>query len=217
MGLDIEVGMLADMAENDEEGREYIETQFAQINTFLATCDLPAHNEPEKVPDVLSYGMWGYSGIHYLRRIAAHIAETGILPGPGDDDSADDPILEKYYADQGSNPTRFRHLILHSDAEGYYLPIRFDEVLFPPEESDIDGDGMIGSSYQLLAECEELAKLLSIPTDIDPESDEVWDAADAQAENDITWKKYGVESFVCLRLLHAAKYSIETGAAVVFC
>ncbi len=219
MGLALEVGILADLRENDEEGFEDFKKQFDFINDFLQANGLPLHAEPLGLSEeeILSYDMWGYSGLHYLRRVAAIVAETGKMPEPGDDNAADDPILQKYYANQGSDQKRFAHFIIHSDAEGYYLPIRFDDVLFPPEDSEIDGDGMIGSSYRLLEECGELAKLLEVPLDIDPESDEVWLAADAQGESDVTWKKYGIESFVCLRLISAAKYSIETGAAIVFC
>lgn len=218
MGLAIEVGILADLRENDEDGFAEYENQFRLINEFLAASGLPQHTDPLELSEeqVLSFEMWGYSGLHYLRRIAAHVAETGMLPPPGDDDSSDDPILQKFYAKEDLDNAKFGHLLLHSDADGYYLPIPFNDVLFAPDDLGIDGD-MVGSSYQLLAECEELAELLEIPPDLDPESDEVWDAADAQGEGEIKWKKYGVESFVCIRLIHAARYSIETGAAIVFC
>lgn len=42
----------------------------------------------------------------------------------------------------------FDHLIVHSDAQGYYLPIEFDEVLFPPSDLAIPG-GMVGSAQRL--------------------------------------------------------------------
>ncbi|MGI5156389.1 hypothetical protein [Microbispora sp. CA-102843] len=31
------------------------------------------------------------------------------------------------------------------------------------------------------------------------------------------WRRYGVESFTCLQLTAAARHSIATGAAIVFC
>lgn len=218
MGLAIEVGILADLRENDEDGFEEFDKQFKLINKFLTANGIPAYTEPIEIgEEVLSFEMWGYSGLHYLRRFAAILAATGEMPTPGNDDAADDPILQKYYANNGSTSEKYKHLIIHSDAEGYYLPIDFSDVLFPSDEWEIDGDGMIGSSYRLLEECEELAKYLELPTDIDPESDDVWDSADAQGEGDLIWKRYGVESFVCLRLLLAAKFSIRTGSAIVFC
>ncbi|MFL5242013.1 MAG: hypothetical protein ACJ8FY_07885 [Gemmataceae bacterium] len=105
----------------------------------------------------------------------------------------------------------------HSDAEGYYLPQDFPKVLFPPEDLEIPG-GMVGSSVRLHDECKRLANWLQLPLDLDPEAEEVWEAAfDKQGEEDEVWHRYGIESFVCLRLYAASKHSMEHGAAIVFC
>jgi hypothetical protein len=87
---------------------------------------------------------FGYSGLHYLRRIAAHLALRGALPAPGDDGASDDPVLAEYFTRATEEPRglrrffgrpkrprlRFDPLILRSDAEGFYLPIDFTDVLF---------------------------------------------------------------------------------------
>ncbi len=52
--------------------------------------------------------------------------------------------------------------------------------------------------------------------DLDPDSEEIVDAADAETPAPEGWQRYGVESYVCLQLLHAAKLSISTGAAIAF-
>ncbi len=97
MGLSVEVGILADLKEADEEGCGRFREEFARLSGFLKDCGLPEHNEPEDCP-VYSGDMFGYSGLHYLRRIDAHIAASGTsgtLPSPGDDRAADDPVPNK--------------------------------------------------------------------------------------------------------------------------
>jgi len=75
---------------------------------------------------------------------------------------------------------------------------------------------MVGSSPRLLEECQRLASELKLPLDLDPEAREVYALVESQGMGDTTWKRYGMESFSCLRLYRAATHSIKTGAAVVF-
>ena len=174
MGLAIEVGYLADMKENDAEGEEHFRDDLNRLNRFLTSRGLPAHAEPEACP-VYSCEMYGYSGLHYLRRIAAHLDLRGALPTPGDQDASEDSVLLEYFKlaerpQQGflgrilrrlAKPRTFDHLILHSDAEGYYLPLDFASVLFPPGDLKIPG-AMIGSSLRLREECLRLASALRV-------------------------------------------------------
>jgi hypothetical protein len=230
MGLTIEVGYLRDMKENDEEGVQWFNEEMEKINGILRQLKLPEHKESDKA-DIWSFDMFGYSGLHYLRRIAAHIDNSGALPSPGDADSSKDNILEMYFEDylqpekkslfslfskSKKRKGAFDHLIIHSDADGYYLPVDFQEVIIPPENLKIPG-GMIGSSVQLIKELEKIANVLELPEDLDPEDEEVWEAADAQGESNIKWKKYGVESYTCLGLLKASRLSIRNNTAIVFC
>lgn len=216
MGLGVEVGIMADLLENDDESFEYYEEQFAAINELLDERGLPQHSEPSQVSEVVSYDMWAYSGLQYLRRFAAHIADSGTIPSPGDEKASIDPILQKYIQADEPVKCRFQHLLQHSDIDGYYIPIDLKEVIFLPEDSEITG-GILGSSQQLLAECKELAKELKLPEDIDPDGDEIWDAAEKQASDDeVFWKRYGVESFTCARLMQAARVSVDTKSAIIF-
>ena len=228
MGLSIEVGILADLKENDPEGGVHFRNEFQLLNRYLGTRGLPAHNEPDTC-DVWSCAMYGYSGLHYLRRIAAHYDLKATLPLPGDTNSSEDPILQQYYRDferpragiigklfgTGRRKRSFDHLIIHSDAEGYYIPQDFPDVLIPGKDVPIAG-GIVGSSHRLLSECQRLAEFLGLPRDIGEESEELWSAVESQGEGDIQWKRYGIESFSCVRLKAAAQRSIETGAAIVF-
>src|SRR5688572_505740 len=67
MGLSLEVGILADLKEHDPEGAQQFREEFETLNRFLASEGLPPHHEPESC-EVWSGDMWGYSGLHYLRR-----------------------------------------------------------------------------------------------------------------------------------------------------
>ncbi|WP_038158569.1 hypothetical protein [Verrucomicrobium sp. BvORR106] len=219
MGLSIEVGIVTDLLEHDEEGAEYFVEQFSTLSRYLATVGLRPHVDPEDV-EVWSCDMYGYSGLHYLRRFAAHVHYGLKLPSPGDDHASKDPMLARYYADfdrraANGTPGSFDHLILHSDAEGYYLPQDFEAVLIPGADFPVAG-GMVGSSHRLLEETLRLATLLELPLDLDPEDDRVFMAADSQGTGATLWERYGRESFSCLRLHHAAGHSIATGAAIVF-
>lgn len=205
MGLSIQVGGFED------DGWEMYEL----LSKALVEAGLPSHNEPRGLGNdgVFSCQMWGYSGLHYLRRLAAYIAQGKAVPSPGDDDSSEDAVLQDYYDLMAPG---FEHLVLHSDAEGFYAPIDFAEVIFPDDEIGIPG-GMVGSSVRLLEECKRLANWLEMPFDLDPESEDVWEAADDPPADSPKWKKFGVESFSCIRLIRACEASIKTGAAIVFC
>lgn len=230
MGLSLAVGILADLKKADEEGFLHFQAEFAKINEALRTAGLPPYQEPVEIRKDYSGYMYGYSGLHYLRRIAAHLWAGRGLPEPGDDSSGKDPIMRKYYDRLGDPPAsflagllgrkrpvapRFDHLMFHSDAEGFYIPVRFTEVIYPDAKLAIAG-GMIGSSPVLKGECEALARALELPLDLDPESEEVWGATESQGKGDTKWKKYGIESFTCLRLWQASRVSVEQGAAIVF-
>jgi hypothetical protein len=225
VGLSISVGLGTEVREEgDDETLAYLEDQFEVINDLLESFGLPPHREPYELEadQTLSLDTFGYSGIYHLRRVAAHLALGQELPPPGDEGASSDPVLADYYelydahlAEGKAAAMRFQHLIIHSDVEGFYLPIDFPEVIHADPSLEVSGD-MIGSTQRLLAECLELAAALELPDDLDPESDEIWEAAESQGEGEAKWQRYGVESHTCLALIRACRASVETGAAVVF-
>lgn len=224
MGLALCVGVPSEIRESDPEYIAYFEEQVEAINGVLESFGLPEHREPFDVEDERTFEceMYGFTGLHYLRRLGAHLALGRTLPEPGDDDAARDPVLSDYYrifdasfARGESSGIPFQHLIVHGDAEGYYLPVEFDDVIIPDPSLEIAG-GMLGSSHALLRECRELAQALELPEDLSVEDQRLWLAPDTQGEGETKWEQYGVESFTCLRLIRACEASIETGAAVVF-
>lgn len=230
MGLSLCIGILADLRENDLEGYEYYSNQFELLNEYLRRIGLPIHNEPESC-EIMGWEMYGYSGLHYLRRLAAHFDLTGNLPEPGDNKSSNDEILNNYYRLSEERYTesseklyvsaskyrfKFDHLINHSDCDGFYLPLTFENVLCPEPELELEG-GTIGSSIKLLQECKLLSSLLQIPSSVDENSVELWESADAQGKSAVRWQKYGIESFTCVNLISACTKSIENKSAMIFC
>jgi hypothetical protein len=217
MGLGLEVGILADLKKADAEGFAYYKKQFRILNQVLSAAGLRKHVEPEELDEVFSRGMYGYSGVHYLRRVAAHLALGRPIPAPGDQAAADDPILQRHYWDgfSAGEHLKYQHLIIHSDAEGFYVPINFERALLATDDIKLLG-GMLGSTQQLQAECRELAGILGVPAGMDAEADKMMSAIATQGQGRERWRRYAVETFTCLQLLAACDASLRTQAAIVF-
>jgi hypothetical protein len=232
LGLSLSVGYLADVVSGDPTGSSEASGYFLRLNDALVAAGYKPHSEPIELGESLRYScdMWGYSGLHHLRRIAAHAALGLPMPAPVEKNATEDPILKRYYTEVTQPPglvarlfrsrsvnwLRYEHLIVHSDAEGYYVPQDFPRVIFPAESLKIPG-AMIGSVPRLQEECRALAKLLEIPDGLDAESDDVLEAAENPDSGAARWQRYGIESFSCIRLLAACQASSNTGAAIVFC
>jgi hypothetical protein len=239
MGLTVAVGMLAqDKAELDPDEFEDFRKPYDKLNDLLRQCGLPAHVEPEELPEEAIYegAMIGYGGLHSLRRLAAHWSLHGSLPEPdrGQPAAENDPSVAQLYSvfersdfrsrrkgilDRilGRRPM-FPHLLLHSDAEGFYVPLEFDDVLFEAGADPNSGlGGMVGSSVRLLEECETLAGLIDLPPDIDPEDDRLIETIDEAPADGPLWRQYGREAFGLARLITACRLSVTHKACVVFC
>jgi hypothetical protein len=212
MGLNMVVGVLADA---DEEYAEMVRTDFTDIGELLERAGAGRWAEPatERVTD---FDMWGYSGLHTVRRLAVHLGASGRLPEPLTDAhrATDDALLIGAYAAAPPNPPGpFDHLIYHSDCEGYYVPIGFEHVIVDERAPG----GYLGSSVRLLEETRRIAQALGLPDDLDAHSEEVFEAADGETPATEGWQRYGVEAYVCLQLLRAAELSVATGSAIAFC
>jgi len=212
------VGVLAELKGTDAEPSvsTYYGEQFEIINKILRAEGLAEHVEPLEPEETFSCQMYGYSGLHYLRRVAAHLALGRRVPPPGDGDAAKDPILYQEYwrrYEAGERLT-YEHLIVHSDAEGFYVPVDFER---PRDLSSLKLAGdIVGSVQRLQAECTDLAGALDMPTAMNHEAEELWEAIETQGLGELRWQQYGVETFSCLRLLAACGVSLRTGAAIVF-
>ena len=160
MGLAVGVGVLADLNANDEDGAGWLRERLGKVNRVLADNNLPTHTEPKELPALRSrapIGSFPYSFLHYLRRFAAHVwAKPGWKPEPfpEDEDPARDPLVTDEMAMLSS------HLLCHSDAEGYYVPIDFEDPIFA--ETDMVPGGMLGSSYGLMRELVAVVPALGV-------------------------------------------------------
>jgi len=213
MGLAISVGVFADLLIHDTEGAEWMAEGLAAANRLLASNGLPSHDEPRTLPKMASRAALRslpYSFIHHLRRAYAHCVNTPgwiAAPWPPGDDPTHDPVLD-------AETTMFSsHLLCHSDAEGYYLPIDFKEVLFAEADDHELPGGMLGSSYRLRDELVRVAPSLGIELQGHVLSD-----AEAARIGRLTLKDEGLyrELASWLALYEAARLSIEHGPAIVF-
>jgi hypothetical protein len=238
--LDLTVGLLASAVEQaDDESVTNVKKGFAELNAVLRDAGLPPHCEPSNLAGQSAFEaqMWGYGGLHNVRRLAAHFAyERELAPPRGYvvEANTTDPHLARFYEEhtraafgrpglldrilgRGSDMPPFEHLIMHSDCEGFYLPRRLERVVIDRESSQRQGvGGFVGSYVQLLDECKILAQLIDLPTNIDPEAEELWEAAETPAAEGPLWQQYGIEAFCLSRLIRGCELSIETGAALVF-
>ena len=229
MGLTLVVGFLSELSEIDPEGLQARQDELAQLNTFLAQAGLPRHEEPPDCP-VWSCDMLGYYGLHALRRVAAHLFFRGQVPPDVEHVGFDeDPLEKRYYEDHFGKPglvrrllgrkprrsDRFEHLMVHGDAEGYYLPADFARVLFPADSLGIAG-GCVGSVPRLQMECRELAGEIGIPDGLNLDSTDLEAAIESAGEAANGWRAHAISTYSCLALLEACDASLRTGAAIVF-
>lgn len=162
MGLAISVGALTELQqEEDTEGVEFISTAFETANALLKQAGLPQHTEPADLPELQSRTVvdsFPYSFVHYLRRAYAHAvldAQWRATPLPEGEEPSEDSVLDE------AQDMFDSHLICHSDCEGFYFPLVFDEVIFGDDEHELLG-GMLGSSYKLREELVTVAPALGI-------------------------------------------------------
>lgn len=238
MGLTIGVGFLAREARDNAEEVAIFKESFDLLNEVLAEAGMPAHHEPLDIPEteVFDAEMLGYGGLHAVRRLAAYYVCEGRLPAQVRyDQYAEDPVTETLYQEIQKNlefdnpqpaerlsahkaaPSLFQHLMLHSDAEGFYLPTDFVHVIFDDAQPQREGiGGMVGSAPRLLKECLTLARFINLPLDIDIESEEMWNVVDDPPSQGELWKIYGVEAFGIARLIRGCEAAIQHKAVLGF-
>ncbi len=213
MGLAIGVGMLAEYDRTDPDAARRMNRDLDEINAILDERDLPRHHEPEtfdEPPTIrASMSSFPYSWLHYLRRFAAHaMRDPKWVPYPVEpgEDPADDPVLLQMYRQFSS------HLLCHSDSQGYYLPIDFEDLLFDQQQK-LPGD-IVGSSHRLCDELLAVSDHLEIAVDeCGGLTDEEVDLLARQRPSHVPFAR---ERLVWLALFEAARASIEHDTAIVF-
>jgi hypothetical protein len=213
MGLNIGVGLLADLAENDEAGAAWLRSVFYGMNDVLAEAELSTYAEPEQLEPLHSRAetnTFPYGFLHYLRRFYARVVyDSDWIPKPvADSDSPmDDEVLSEAMYKMTS------HLLCHSDSDGFYLPIDLEEIVVDVSGADRIPGGIVGSSYVLMQELMTMAPSLGIKLRGGQLSDE-----EATRINRLVAQETGfwIELMVWLALFEAARLSIEYGTAIAF-
>ena len=227
MGLNLSVGMLVSASRHSPDRLNQAYDQIAAINEVLLEQGLPEHQEPDDL-EVWSLELSGHSGLQTLRRIAAHLWACQGVPEParrgiaGVPEASSDPTLNTYYDEvqrwlrQGAPryPMAYEHLILHSDDRGYYLPLRFSQVIFTHPGLSIAGT-MLGSAPVLMDECRQLLGALQAPPDLTLDSEELHEVVSNPGRGE-GWHRYGIEVEACVKLLAVCQRALETHAMVVF-
>ncbi|MBC7808883.1 MAG: hypothetical protein H7145_22345 [Akkermansiaceae bacterium] len=209
MGLSVTVGMLADLEQNDAESAAWFRGELAKVNRVLEANGTAAFAEPGTLARELRLNAadsYPYSFLHYLRRAYAFQREGLPLTPAGDRISkADDNAIE----DAGSGFDS--HLLMHSDAEGFYVPVDFDEPIF---SDDVPG-AMLGSSQGLLRELVKVAPFLGIELTATGELTDTVRQKLLDADTNET-PPYYREYVVWHSLYEAARLSIAHQTMIVF-
>jgi hypothetical protein len=211
MGLGVSVGALAWLKTADAEGYEWVSKQLAIVNTVLAANNLAPHHEPDELPPLQSRALldgFPYSFLHYLRRVYANVSQNPkwvpVEAANGEDPSAD-PAIDRELSVRMSS-----HLICHSDAEGFYVPVNFADVLY----DDQMAGGMLGSTQTLMRELASIAPALGIALSASGElSDAEAERINGVTDDDGPWYR---ELTVWLTLYEACRLSLQHKTAISF-
>lgn len=239
MGLGITVGTLSDLLENDEEGAGWVKGHFKEINDLLRTNGFEEHSEPEKCEVWWADG-YGYSGLHALREVAGIVWMGKDIPRDvlltGQDKTCGDKLFDtalpmllgeekKGWISrlvrrmQKPSPLPFLHLVAHSDAQGYYVPIDFPVPLTPNVMQEETATlWPLGSVQQLSKEVTELMDHLEISNDLTSQSDDLIECLEASKPKmgGALWEAQPIAAYSALILKDACDASMKTGAAISF-
>jgi hypothetical protein len=209
MSLGLTIGQLAHFLEDDyAEGVAEIQRDLDEINRLLASNGLPAHIEPRTVPKLRSRSRldhMGYSMFARLQRAVAYSRQTRRKFVPAQTMAT--PWQHTLVL--AERELRRSHLICHSGAEGYYVPIDFPNPLFV-EPKVLAGES-VGSCQAAMRELILVAPLLNIPL----ENEQLADATAEELNDDWDGPLYD-ERQAWLVLFESFRLSIELGAVVSF-
>ncbi|MBB2914949.1 hypothetical protein FHS43_006261 [Streptosporangium becharense] len=221
MGLAISVGI--ETFAIDEEGYAYRRAEMDRLSAVLAKegvtwrqPDDPVWRGPEGTPPFMRshVGSFPYGYLRYLHRVVALVRSGGaVTPVSSQEELARDNDLVVEEAILLSS-----HLLCHSDYDGYFVPVDFDDPIFLFDEAGgggARGGGaeVIGSSHGLLAELRRCAPAIGIRLE---EDGSLSDAEAARVFELPQSAPFEIESVVWLTLHEACRASIATDCAIIF-
>jgi hypothetical protein len=190
------------------------------INRVLTAAGLPPYTGPAGgAPLCLRIGSYSR-----LASLMYHAAEVALGPRPRG--QAHTEYLVRGYDAAYPPPATppWQHLAVHSDCEGYFVPLDFPRVL--DGGADLVGR-FLGSAVRVRAECEQLADLHGFPLVRDPVPEELpgW-----PSHEDVWNRLYPIGSpafegcaatdagpmMTCAKLHYAACYAIRTNGLMLF-
>jgi hypothetical protein len=241
MGLGITVGLLADLKRHDQDSVDEVRDQFSTLAKVMAATGLPPHREPEDGEDWDRDG-YGYTGLHALREVAGLVWRGLPIPMDAVIEGEATPHADLLFdaCAAACAPERrqsvfarllgvqkppepalppFLHLMLHSDAEGYYVPVDFARPVIPvPAPPGTDALWPLGSVQRLAAELDALARALRLPDPLPDQDDllDTWAEGPPPHPPSAPWQAQPIAAYTLIILRQACARSLQTGAAISF-
>ncbi|MEV0695699.1 hypothetical protein [Streptomyces sp. NPDC050388] len=208
------MGLLYDLARNDAEGFDHHRRAFARLGQALMAKGISWH-EPEITDPPCAHTFFGGFPYSYLTQLDRILVLTNrgepVTPAAAVSRLQYDRDCKKIDDEMSMLSS---HLLCHSNTAGYYVPVDFHDPLFLPDEAEVEGGGMVGSSHRLLAELSDIAPSLGINLDDEGAlsgSGEAGPVVGLAAD-----RPFETERFAWSLLYRACLASIAGGHAIVF-
>ncbi|MCK7611494.1 hypothetical protein [Roseibium sediminicola] len=236
MGMGVVVGVLADLLENDEEGADWVRRDFEAVNMALKMSGNQAHREPEKC-DVWYADAFGYNELQALREVAGLVWKGVAIPRDKlitgyEETPAADALFDAASVLLGTNGQAvdpesaeklraipFLHLMMHSDSEGFYVPVDFSFPIVPAEiDEETASIWPLGSVRRLRCEIDQLIECLEIPESMDWQSDALEELleSDTAPRDGALWESQPIAAHAALVLREACENASALGAAISY-
>ena len=244
MGLSIEVGFLADLIANDPDGAEFAFADYERMDEALEAKRLARLSEPTDC-DIWSADLMGYTGLHALREVAGYVWKGRDIPRDvlldGSQTEFSDALVKEFFehltgkgnftligkafrqifkAKEKPKLPPFIHLCVHSDCDGFYVPVAFETPIVPKRVSaESEHLWPLGSVMRLEAEVNQLSRHLEIPADLRHDDEQLCALIEAPDRTSVSplWEVQPIATHACLVLREACERSLATGAAIHFC
>lgn len=209
MGLAITVGNPC-FGGPDVAGEEYFRREFEQVGEALLAegVDWPLPETPRPSGTRSCAIGFPYGYLHHLRRAYA-LDQAGQPVSPV---ASPEELVRADGCVADATAMLDSHLLCHSDAAGYYVPVPLADPVFLPDGVKVAGDGMVGASQGLLAELVGIAP----PIGVRLESDGTLTDAEAARLFTNADDPFEVEQVVWLTLHESCLLSIDSGHPIVF-